>query len=696
MTDKLQTILRQPLIITISFLLVACSTNPATPTQEISDVPPATEQAATTDTSTPPPETPAFPTNTPVPTATDPPIETPSVQPTATPTDPATATPTETPLPPQTEPTEQPELSVNSQLSFTSIPQAEWDQIDIDMLHEQIFAALLARNPERATELGLSDYYGIGNTQLTNISDSYRQETYQLIQTARAALQQIDRTNLTPEQARSTDIFIWDLENRLRGQEFSHHDYLVRQLFSPHADLPSFMAFTHPLNTQQDAEDYITRLTQFPEKFDQIITAIQIRAEEEILPPRFVFDIVLSQLRDFVSPPPEQNLIYTGFAARLAEIETLSEAEKKSLQNGVLVEIENSVYPAYNALADYLNGLRNEATTDDGVWKLPDGEAYYAYALRTHTTTDLTPEEIHEMGRKEVERIQQKIRAGLSEMGYSDDLSVGSRQFYQNGNIIRISTEADRTEAIKIYEESINKAETELGHLFNIRPRNPLEVHPVPEFQKGSPAYYSPPPLDGSRPGIFFLPLDEGSFIFVDGVPTLAHHEAIPGHHFQLAIQKEAGHLPTFRRALEYTAFTEGWALYTERLASEEGLYDDNPRGELARLIQSDLFRAARLVVDTGIHHLGWTREEAMAYMTEATGFAWTSEVERYIVWPGQATGYKVGELTILRLRDEAKIALGDQFDLAEFHTVILQSGNVPLTILADIVHDYINEKLQE
>lgn len=662
----------------LCFLLVSCATEPA-PTATTSP-PTSTAVPATiiADAATPLPENTSSPSPSEIPTETVVPTQ-PAAE-TAVPALPPTATPL-------------PTLNLNLP-PYTSIPEADWSTLDPESLHEQIFAALLARNPEYATSLGLAKHYAIPLDQLTDISDEYRSETYDIITRYLGYLQALDTAKLTPEQQLSNRIFIWDLELQLQEAPYLYHTYPVRQLFSVHDQLPSLLAIDQPLESRADANAFIARVQQIPHKFAQAETAVSIRAERNMLPPRFIFDRVSGQLSRFASTPPSENPIYLGFASRIESVAELSEGDKEELKTAVLHEIENTVYPAYRQLANFVSNTRAQAGTEDGIWRFENGRDYYAYTLRHHTTTNLTAAEIHDLGWQEIERIQAELEPLLIELGYSGNLPRDVGRFYSNGNNLRITDDASREQALAAYRQAVAQAETALAPLFNLTPRSPLLIQRVPPFQEiGSPAFYSSPPLDGSRPGIFFVPLGDGTNVSIDGIMTLAIHEAYPGHHFQLALQTEQDTLPTFRRALSYTAYAEGWALYTEHLASEQGLYANNPRGEVARLIESDLFRAARLVVDTGIHDLGWSREEALDFMDDLFGFQWTSEIERYIAWPGQATGYKIGELTVRRLRTKAQTALGNDFDLAEFHTVILENGAVPLFLLEELVDNYIAEK---
>jgi uncharacterized protein (DUF885 family) len=337
------------------------------------------------------------------------------------------------------------------------------------------------------------------------------------------------------------------------------------------------------------------------------------------------------------------------------------------------------------------------ADNDDGFWKHPDGDAAYAYWLRHHTTLDLTADEIHELGLLEVARIQVEMEDLFTELGITgDNLDMKMNQVTFYGGAMPLRTNDDRQAVLDEYQALIDHAEQNLSDLFDLRPKADVVVEPV--YAPNAPgAYYVSPSLDGSRPGMFYVNMTTVN-VARHGMPTLAYHEAIPGHHFQIAIQQELTGIPSFRTGINYTSYAEGWALYAEYLAWEVGFYEDDPYGNLGRL-QSELFRAARLVVDTGIHAKGWSREEAIDYMVEIVGYSrtdMTREVERYIVWPGQATAYKIGMLKILELRERAMQALGDDFDIKEFHNLILGNGAMPLEILERVVDDYIAERLND
>jgi uncharacterized protein (DUF885 family) len=403
-------------------------------------------------------------------------------------------------------------------------------------------------------------------------------------------------------------------------------------------------------------------------------------------------------MRDFIEQPAEENVLYVSFEGKLDEAEEITEEQKQEFLAAAKAEIENVVYPAYQGYINYYAELGAKATNDDGVWKLPDGEAYYNYALRGHTTTEMTAQEIHAIGLAEVDRIQAEMLEIFGSEGYDTSLGVKALfdQLATEDRFYYPDTDEGREQILEDYAAIIDEIEEGMAQAFNIRPRADVVVKRVPEFsEKTAPgAYYNGPSRDGSRPGTFYANLYDIKATPKYGMRTLAYHEGVPGHHFQIAVQTELEGIPEFRKESGFTAYSEGWALYTERLAWEMGFQND-PYDNLGRL-QAELFRAVRLVVDTGIHAKQWTREEAIEYMLANTGITETdvvSEIERYIVMPGQATAYKVGMMELLRLRQEAQDALGDMFDIRDFHDVVLKNGALPLTALREEVMKYIERK---
>jgi uncharacterized protein (DUF885 family) len=402
---------------------------------------------------------------------------------------------------------------------------------------------------------------------------------------------------------------------------------------------------------------------------------------------------VLEEMRAFTSVPPEWNILSPSFAEKLDKAGLA--ARKDALLAACAERIAQDVYPAYARLIAFMEQQEALATTDDGVWKFRDGDAFYVYALQSQTTTDMEPEEVHAIGLSETKRIQEEMDGILKAQGMVEG-SVGERMaaLAKDPRFLFSNDDAGRAACLEGYRKIIEEVNTGINRVFDLRPAASVAVERVPEFrEKGSAgAYYQMPALDGSRPGTFYANLRDMTEIQKYGMRTLAYHEAIPGHHFQIAIQQEIKG-PTFRKMPLFTAYTEGWALYAERLAWEEGFQQD-PFDNLGRL-QAELFRAVRLVVDTGIHYKRWTREQAIDYMIANTGMNpgdVTAEIERYIVNPGQACAYKVGMLKILALRERARAALGDRFDIRAFHNRVLANGALPLAILEKEIDRHIAE----
>jgi uncharacterized protein (DUF885 family) len=455
------------------------------------------------------------------------------------------------------------------------------------------------------------------------------------------------------------------------------------------------MANQHRLLAPRDCDYYIQRLNALPTKFDQLLESLRVREQKQILPPRFVVEKVLKEMTGFVAQPAAQNILASSFKERAAKIKDLDDTQRADLQTRVETAVTIKIYPAYQKLIDYFTGILPKTTTDDGVWKMPDGEAFYAYQLRKNTTTILKPDEVHDIGLREVTRIETEMRGILDANGFAgrpigesmDALGKDPRfQFSNDDN--------GRTEALAEYTRLISQATERCKQLFNTAPKAKIEVRRVPEFKQATSAgaYYQGAAMDGTRPGVFYANLREMSEIAKWSMPTLAYHEGVPGHHWQIAIAQELQGLPQFRKLIPFTAYQEGWALYTEWLAKEAGWYEGDPFGDLGRL-QAELFRAVRLVVDTGIHAKRWPREQAITYMRDKTGMGEkevTAEIERYIVNPGQACAYKVGMLKIQELRARAQSELGSKFDQRQFHDVVLKNGALPLEILEEQVVAYI------
>ena len=567
----------------------------------------------------------------------------------------------------------------------------------LNLFYEKVFIRFALDNPEFLTSLGLAEKFGYRahNAHLSDASMEKVRRDQAFVRQSFADLQAYDFSRQTPSQQLSTRVLSWYLTNRIAGEKFAFHDYPVNQLFGIQSSLPDFMTNMHRVPDAKGAEQYLARLGEWGRKFDQVIAGLKYREEHGVTPPRFVVGRVLREMRGFIAKPTEENPLYTTFVKKLDAVKSLSDVDKGSFKSRAAVAITNGVYPAYQRLIDYMGTLEPKATTDDGVWKLPDGEAFYAHLLRTHTTTKLTPAEVHELGLREVARIEVEMRGILDAQGHTGGTPAGwMRKLSAEPRFQYSNDQAGRDAALAEYQRIIDACLRVTPEHFGLQPKAKLEVRRIPEFKEAtSPlGYYQPPARDGSRPGALYVNLRNMAEIEKFGMKTLAYHEGVPGHHFQIAISQEIKGLPTFRSSVPFTAYHEGWALYTEWFAKEMGMYRDDPYADLGRL-QAEMWRAVRLVVDTGIHNKRWTREQAIAYMIEKTGIdaaEVTSEIERYIVMPGQACAYKIGMITIQNLRTRAQQKLGPRFSDRAFHDVILGNGPLPLEILEELVDAWI------
>lgn len=566
-------------------------------------------------------------------------------------------------------------------------------------------------SPETLTSLGFLEGIGIKghNADLDDASLEKANEIFDTLPTIRQGVAQYSDDDLDQSDRMSKEIAMYLLDFANEAKQFRYHSYPVNQLFGIQNGFPSFMDAQHQVHTIEDADNYISRLSQVNRKFTQSLESLELRETKGITPPRFVIDRVLDEMREFVAKPIEENILYVSLKEKMEKAEKAAQVNNESVFSkdeqtrilaGVKETMYSSVHPAYQLFINYFQKLREKSNADDGFWKHPEGDKAYASSLKFFTTTDYSADFIHDTGLSEVNRIQSEILTILEKEGF--DISGGftpaieilkaQEKFYY------ADTDEGRQEILDDYQTILDEISAGLDDAFNIRPKAGMKVRRIPEFkEKTAPgAYYQAPAIDGSRPGMFFANLYDIKATPKYAMRTLAYHEGVPGHHFQIAIAMEAEGLPLFRKMSPFTAYTEGWALYAEQVAWELGFQDD-PYDNIGRL-QAELFRAVRLVVDTGIHHKRWTREQAIDYMLKNTGMAESdviSEIERYIVMPGQATSYKVGMMKILEIREDAKSRLGDKFNLPEFHDVVLKNGAVPLDILAKIVDNYVNEKLK-
>tara|TARA_B100001939_G_scaffold345883_1_gene363468 strand:+ start:3243 stop:5084 length:1842 start_codon:yes stop_codon:yes gene_type:complete len=571
---------------------------------------------------------------------------------------------------------------------------------NIDDFFAEVFEEALMESPEMLTYTRYMETRGKAwrHNRLDDYSAAHLQKMHDLEVRNYELLKGYKDKDLSPAQKLSRDIMKWDMEQNIALDKYRDYGYIVAQNGGVIIDYPNFMANFHAINSKADAEDYVARLKEARRVFDQVEERIRAQAEKGIILPKMLMEKVIKTGRDYTAVAPEENLLYVSFADKLNGVSDLDEADKLALLKQARAAIADDVYPAFRNLTAFHEKLIQKATNDAGVWKFPDGDNYYKAMVARMTTTDLTPEEIHQIGLSEVARIQGEMLALFEKEGY--DISKGFEVLIQDladeERFYYPDTDEGREQILADYRKMIAEVNERVQDVFNVKPKAGVEVRRVPEFSEESApgAYYTDPALDGSRPGIFWANLYDIKATPKYGMRTLTYHEAVPGHHFQIAIAQELKDVPLFRKYMFFTAYVEGWALYAERVAKELGLLE-NSFDDIGRL-QAELFRAVRLVVDTGLHYKRWTREQAIDYMYKNTGQAMSdvvSEIERYMVWPGQALAYKVGMLKILELREKARRALGDRFDMGEFHDVILTNGAVPLFILEDLVEAYIAQK---
>ena len=512
-------------------------------------------------------------------------------------------------------------------------------------------------------------------------------------------LNSINRAQLDTATQVSYDLKKQDLEASIADFKWRYHNYPVNQMFGTHSMVPAFLINQHQISNVKEANDYIARLNGVPGVFDQLITGLEIRADKNIIAPKFVFPHVIDSSKNIIKGAPfeqgEDSTLLADFKRKVNALE-IDQAEKDALISKATEALKTAVKPAYSKLINYIAQLEKRADNRDGAWKFPDGEAFYNNALKRTTTTDLTAKEIHAIGLAEVSRIHDEMRAIKDKVGFEGDLNAFMQFMKTDKQFYLANTEAGKAQYLSEAKGLIDNMKTRLDELFIVKPKADMIVKRVEAFREkaAGKAFYQQPAPDGSRPGIYYANLYDMEAMPTYQMEALAYHEGIPGHHMQIAISQELEGVPKFRKFGGYTAYIEGWGLYSELLPKEMGLYED-PYSDFGRLAM-ELWRACRLVVDTGIHAMKWTRQEGIDYYVNNTPNA-TSDgvkmVERHIVMPSQATAYKVGMLKILELREDAKMQLGDKFDIRQFHDVVLKNGPVPLNVLENFVNEWIASK---
>jgi len=550
-------------------------------------------------------------------------------------------------------------------------------------------------SPESLTYLGIVDRFNWITNHQSKISITGLEDLKEdLIDSKeiKSILLSYSDDSLSEQQQITKKIAVFDVTNFIEEAEaFPFHNYPLNQIGGMHLNAVEFMTDIHPIRNLKEAEAYIERLNLFDDSFKASLEILNAQRKEGIFPPKFVFDHVIRQLGEFLNYEENENPLKEVFLRKIKDLNLDPEASI-DLISKLDDAIEDSVNPGFRLLFDFMNETKPEANRHHGVWSLPKGDEFYALRLRVYTTTNYSASEIHDIGLSEVKRISERMQQIASELGFGNKVNVGQLMngLNEDSKFLYPDIPERKETVVEDYNSIVEETWKKLEAYFHKMPRSKVEVRAVPEYSEQNQAggYYMSPALDGSRPGVFYANLYDIKQTPTYSMRALAFHEAIPGHHLQVALNLENENLTLYRRfGYGTSAFSEGWALYAERLALESGLADD-PYDELG-VLQSELFRAVRLVVDTGIHFKRWTREEAMAYMKRVTGMSDTevsTEIERYIVWPGQACSYKVGMLKILELREKAKQEMGESFDIKDFHSAVLDQGQPPLFIVEDLV----------
>ncbi len=558
--------------------------------------------------------------------------------------------------------------------------------LEFDEFVDASYKQIVLRSPQGTTSLGLSEAWGTGDDQLDNLCNAFVDETYDLKAGIHDILNTYQRSKLDYEQQITYDSYSWLLDDWARQHEFMYHFYPVSHHgISPQNELFRFFEDEHPLQTRQNAEDYVTRLEQVNDQFACLIQKMSDSEERGIMAPAVMLQGAADRIRN-IGPGSARFLpFYTAFAEKTEDISDLSANQRSLLLAQAEIAINTSVIPAYQALLTKLDEQIPSAPPMNGIWQLPDGDRFYETGLRHHTTTDLTAAEIHQMGLDEVERIQGQVREACELLGYPSNESF-AELFYR---IAIDSGIIPANEIVALNEGFIRQAQEDIKEVFDIEPQSEVIV-----IGGAGGGFYAPGSLDGSRPGAYYIGNQYESPRY--WMRTIAYHEAVPGHHFQLAIGNEQD-VPLFTKAsgYTYTAFVEGWALYAEYLAKELGWYDDDIYSELGRL-QWELLRAARLVVDTGLHHFRWSRERAIDYFIDEVGRGQAGsqqQIDQYLYFDGYFTAYKIGMWKIMTLRQHAMDELGELFDIKEFHRAVLLHNRLPLPLLERLIDDYIKEK---
>ncbi|GIU33965.1 DUF885 domain-containing protein [Shewanella schlegeliana] len=594
-------------------------------------------------------------------------------------------------------PTSSPFLSPSEPVAH----KVESESEKANALFESIFMENVMASPISQTHLGIKADYDKWDEMGDGADDAALARTKKHL----AQLKQIDASKLSGQTLLSYQLLTQKLEQGIRDDKWRHHSYPVNQMYGGHSQIASFLINQHQIGSIEDAKAYISRLQGVPKRLSQLQGALEVREGKGIIAPKFVFPYVITDSENIITgvpftaksdsgEKPQDSALWADFKRKISSLE-ISESDKESLLRDAKTALVNDVKPAYNKLIAYMTKLETKADTRDGAWKFPQGDTYYNNALARTTTTDMTASDIHQLGLSEVARIHSEMRDIMTKVNFEGSLQEFFKFMREDEQFYYANDDKGRQAYLTEATALIDTMSSRLDEVFKIKPKAPMIVKQVEAFREKSAgkAFYNNPSPDGSRPGTYYANLYDMKAMPKYQMEALAYHEGTPGHHMQIAIAQELESVPKFRKFGGYTAYIEGWGLYSEYFPKEMGMYSD-PYSDFGRLAM-ELWRACRLVVDTGIHAKKWTREESIEYYVSNTPNAKSDAVkmvERHIVMPSQATAYKVGMIKLLALRDKAQQALGDKFDIRDFHTIVLKNGPVPLDVLESEIDLWIEQ----
>jgi uncharacterized protein (DUF885 family) len=573
--------------------------------------------------------------------------------------------------------------------------------VGINNYVNKVSIQLLMRSPELLTSLGLVDNTPLDfhSGKLDRYDKVSTRNALNFLRQSRDGLNDYGPKGLEGQELLSWKIVAWFFDDLIRQGEFEHGGYLVNQISGPMVNLPQFLTDRHSIKDEKSFERYLGRLKEFSRVISEVKVRVMDDRDNGVMPPDFIIEKALLGMRKFYEGGAIANPLITTLSSKLETIDEMSDQRKAELTQQAVTLVDQSVLPKYQEMIALFEEMLTLTDHDAGIWRIPQGEKIYQVALRSNNSTTLSAEKIHQIGLDEVARIEIDMQTILVNEGMSEGSIVSRvRQLMDMPEHNFPNTEEGRRQQIAYLNEVNTQVMANIEDYFITIPPQPLEIVRVPEYSQDSApgGYYQPPALDGSSAGRFYINQKNTYDNPRWTLPTLMIHEGSPGHHFQLSASQLITGVPFLRKVSPFSAFAEGWALYSEKIAAEDmGIYLQDPLGDLGR-IQAEMFRAVRLVVDTGMHAKGWSREKAIDYMLSKTGMTEAEvvrEIERYVVWPGQATAYKIGQLSIVRLRSLAEERLADDFDIREFHEMILLNGAMPLEILEESVESWIDDQ---